>query len=300
VIKKGATSQSVYFEVLDSSSSTGARKTGLVYNTASLVAYYVRNQGSVVAISLATLAAANSAWSSGGFKEVDATNMPGLYRLDVPDAAFASGADSVVVTIQGASNMVQASYDIQLVAWDPQDGVRGGLTALPNAAAGANGGLPLSVDSAGRVDVLKINGTSQTARDIGASVLLSPGTGTGQISLSSGQVTVGTLAANVITASSIAADAITAAKIATDAIDADALAADAVTEIWAKAMSDISAVPGMTASVLDAVNWLFALARNKRTQTSTTETVFKDDGSTSLATSAKSDDGTTFTRGEYA
>jgi hypothetical protein len=39
-------------------------------------------------------------------------------------------------------------------------------------AAGASGGLPLSVDASGRVDVLKVNGTSQTARDLGASVLL--------------------------------------------------------------------------------------------------------------------------------
>ncbi len=34
----------------------------------------------------------------------------------------------------------------------------------------------------------QINGSTQTARDLGASVLLSPGTGTGQISLSSGAV----------------------------------------------------------------------------------------------------------------
>lgn len=38
----------------------------------------------------------------------------------------------------------------------------------------------------------QIGGTSQTGRDIGASVLLSSGTGAGQISLSSGAVTVGT------------------------------------------------------------------------------------------------------------
>lgn len=42
------------------------------------------------------------------------------------------------------------------------------------------------------VNTSQLGGTSQTGRDIGASVLLSPGTGTGQISLSSGQVTVGT------------------------------------------------------------------------------------------------------------
>jgi hypothetical protein len=37
-----------------------------------------------------------------------------------------------------------------------------------------------------QVDTREIGGTSQTARDIGASVLLSPGTGTGQVDLSSG------------------------------------------------------------------------------------------------------------------
>ena len=72
------------------------------------------------------------------------------------------------------------------IAADLSDAVRLGLTALPNANAGANGGLPLSVDTSGRVDVLKVNGTSQTARDLGASVLLSSGTGTGQLDFTSG------------------------------------------------------------------------------------------------------------------
>ena len=37
-------------------------------------------------------------------------------------------------------------------------------------------------------NTVKLNGTSQTARDIGASVLLSSGTGTGQVSITSGMV----------------------------------------------------------------------------------------------------------------
>lgn len=41
----------------------------------------------------------------------------------------------------------------------------------------------------GGADTRELAGTTQTARDIGASVLLSSGTGTGQISLSSGEVT---------------------------------------------------------------------------------------------------------------
>ena len=43
-----------------------------------------------------------------------------------------------------------------------------------------------------QVDTTQVGGTTQTARDLGASVLLSPGTGAGQVSLSSGAVTVAT------------------------------------------------------------------------------------------------------------
>jgi hypothetical protein len=198
MIKAGATSQSVYIEVLDSTSTTGGRKTGLVYNTAGLTAYYARNAGSATAITLATLAAANSAYSSGGFKEVDATNMPGVYRLDLPDAAIAAGVPSVVVTVRGATGMVQVSLEIQLTAIDLQDAVRGGMTALPNANAEAAGGLYTRGSGAGQinqpangqidVNTVKLSGTTQTARDLGASVLLSSGTGTGQLDFTGGVV----------------------------------------------------------------------------------------------------------------
>jgi hypothetical protein len=187
IVTKGATSQTVYVDLLDNASTSGGRKTGLSSASAGMTAYYVRAGGSAVAISLSTLAAANSAWSSGGMKEVDGTNMPGVYRYDIPDAAFASGADSVVITIK-ATGVVQVTLLVKLTAVDFQDAVRAGLTALPNATAGATNGLPLAVDSSGRVDVLKINGTSQTARDIGASVLLSAGSGAGQLDFTSGVI----------------------------------------------------------------------------------------------------------------
>jgi hypothetical protein len=142
IITKGATSKSIYVIILDSTSTTGGRKTGLVYNSSGLLAYYTLNQAAAVAITLATLAAANSAYSSGGFKEVDATNHPGLYRLDLPNAAL-TGADSCVVTLRGVTGMVQVDEEIQLTAVDLQDAVRGGMTSQPNANAGAAGGLPI-------------------------------------------------------------------------------------------------------------------------------------------------------------
>lgn len=113
-VRTGALSQSVYFFIADASSPTGAGLTGLVFNSSGLSGYYVREAGTATAITLATLAAANSAYSSGGFKEVDSANMPGIYRLDVPDAAFATGANRVAVQLKGAANMVVTQLEIDL------------------------------------------------------------------------------------------------------------------------------------------------------------------------------------------
>ncbi|RWO23363.1 hypothetical protein [Mesorhizobium sp.] len=230
-VKKGATGQSIYFDVLDSASSTGGRKTGLVFNTASLTAYYVRNQNTATSITLATLAAANTAWASGGFKEVDATNMPGIYRLDVPDAAFATGADSVAITIKGASGMVQASYDIQLV-----DNVESDTYARLGAPVGASisadvaavkAVLPSALVS-GRIDasVGAMAAAVLTATAIAADAItdakvasdVTIASVTGAVGSVTGNVTgsVGSVAAGGITATSFAADSITAAKLAAD------------------------------------------------------------------------------------
>ena len=88
------------------------------------------------------------------------------------------------------------SYTI--VAYDPFDSVRLGLTALPNAAAESAGGLYTRGTGAGQINqpangqidanTVKVSGTTQTARDLGASVLLSSGTGTGQLDFTSGVV----------------------------------------------------------------------------------------------------------------
>lgn len=115
-IEAGATSVSVPLFIQDSSSTTGAGLTGLAYNSGSLTAYYLRPGGSATAITLATLAAISSNWSSGGFKEADSTNLPGTYRLDIPDACLAPGARSVVIMLKGATNMAPCVLEIDLLA----------------------------------------------------------------------------------------------------------------------------------------------------------------------------------------
>lgn len=156
-IVAGATSQSINVFIQDSSSTTGAGLSGLVWNSTNLVAYYSftgTNAGSVQ-ITLATLAAANSAYSSGGFKEIDATNMKGWYRLDLPNAALATGKGrEVSIHIGGAvTNMAPCPIDIELTGWDNQDAVHGGMSALPNAAAAASGGLIINGSNSGTVTI---------------------------------------------------------------------------------------------------------------------------------------------------
>ncbi len=122
-IQAGKTSQSLNLFILDSTKSDGSGLTGLVYNSAGLVAYYTHTgtNATATAITLATLASVNSAFSSGGFKEISAANMPGVYRFDIPNNAIAAAkGQSVLIQLQGAANMVPVLIEIELVGWDNQ------------------------------------------------------------------------------------------------------------------------------------------------------------------------------------
>jgi len=187
--------------------------------------------------------------------------------------------------------------------------VRLGLTALPNAAAAASGGL------------------------------FTRGTGAGQIN----QTNNGRIDVDVV---AIANNAITAAAIATNAIDADALAADAIAEINATVdtaladydgpthgelvseinavQSDIAAlnnlsaaevnaevvdalatdtyaeptgVPPATATLAQKLGTLYMMSRNRVDVTASKKT-FYDDGNAAEFEKDLSDDGTIYSESE--
>lgn len=154
----GATSEIWQIFIQDSSSATGAGLTGLTNASGSLTAYFHRDTDTTAtAIALVSMTAGT--FTSSGFIQIDATNMPGWYQLCPPNAALASGAKSVGIQLKGATNMAPLNIEVQLLAVNVDDAVRMGMTALPNATAGANGGLPLG-DANARVDVGKWLGTA--------------------------------------------------------------------------------------------------------------------------------------------
>jgi hypothetical protein len=164
---KGATSVTAQVFIQDSSSTTGAGLTGLVFNSAGLTAYYMRPRAAATVISLVTQTV-TGAYSSGGFVEISATNAPGWYRLDIPDAVLAAGVDHVGIHLKGATNMAPLPMEIQLASTNPNDGVRGGMTALPDATADGVGGLPISDAGGLDLDAKLANTNEITAARMGA------------------------------------------------------------------------------------------------------------------------------------
>jgi hypothetical protein len=148
-INPGAVDQTVYFRLRDS--STGLPRTGLAYNSAGAQISYTRNRAAAASITPATLASASAAHSDGGFVEIDSTKCPGLYRLDLPDAAVASGVAQVVVSVT-FTGVIGESMRIALEQAPAGAGsiaftftVNNSVTSLP--ISGAN--VWVSTDSAG-------------------------------------------------------------------------------------------------------------------------------------------------------
>jgi len=167
LIKAGATNQSLDLFVLDSSATDGSGLTGVTATTTSLACYY-RVQPTGKATVLALVAnSATGAHTDGGFAVIDGTNMPGWYRLDLHDTVVANtGMASLVV--RGAASMAPVPIELQMVSFDPDDGVRLGLTSLPNAAADAAGGLPISDAGGLDIDTKLANTNEVTVARMGA------------------------------------------------------------------------------------------------------------------------------------
>lgn len=162
-IKAGSTSVSIMIffaanSTVSGQSYVGGGKTGITSGSPDLLFYYCLPAASAVNVAITDLAATNSAWSSGGIKEISAANMPGWYRFDIPNAAIASGRQVALyfkapaMSYPYSGDRWPLALSIQLTATNEQDAVRGGMTALPDAAAEAAGGLYTRGTGAGQIN----------------------------------------------------------------------------------------------------------------------------------------------------
>lgn len=121
----------IYFEVLNK--VTGARVTGA---TGGLNVNISKN-------------GASGAGATNTAVEVDATLLPGVYYIELTAAEVNTlGVYRLYITSTGMTQ----DATVNVVNWDPYDAVRSGMTALPNAAAEAAGGLYTRGSGAGQIN----------------------------------------------------------------------------------------------------------------------------------------------------
>ena len=104
IVAVGATDVTTYFVLrtaADGTATTGATIT-------SLDLQYTRSGVAPAAkVDATELAATDSVHAANKAKEIDATDQPGLYRVDWPDAAFVAGVREVTLTVKLASSFTE-------------------------------------------------------------------------------------------------------------------------------------------------------------------------------------------------
>jgi hypothetical protein len=188
-IKHGATDQSTVIRIIDS--TTGAPEQAVEHGDITL--WYRREGGSVTSITPASLAAANSAHADGGIEHLD----DGYYRVDLPDAACATGAAGVVIGGSVASMIVQAAYhplsafvlddgaspaDVAGAVWDKERASHTTAGTFGQGAASVQGNVTGSVASVS-------GAVGSVTGNVGGNVAGSVGSVTGNVGGSVGSVT---------------------------------------------------------------------------------------------------------------
>lgn len=279
----GSTSVSVYLRAF--TASTGLPKTDVVFNTSGIAAAYIRDKSASTSITLVTQTA-SGAYSSGGFVHVAG----GVYRLDVPNAALTSGVDYVSIVVSGVTDCVFTTIVVDLrprqvnvTQWSgtnvPTPNTAGYpiVTIKSGTATGelniTTGTVAASVAGTVAANVTQWNGSAVPTPNVAGHpiVTIRSGTATGELSITSGVVAAsvsGTVAANVTQ-----------------------FGGTSITSV-----AELTAPPAVNnASLLDQIRYTYHVLRNKQEVTASTRIIRRNDGTTAMASSSLTDNGTTLT-----
>jgi hypothetical protein len=189
-ILAGTTDRSILVFIPDPASTTGQGKTGL--NAAALTVTYTRVETdndvvhTDVTSSLNDLSALTDAHNDWGVKEVSSTLSKGLYRLDIADAVFATGAWYAVVQVTITSGTAAATPKaFRLYDYDPSTGVKLGNIAHGGTSAVLTIERLIAASTTSNEPAMKLTGNGS------ASGLLSTGGATGHGAKFTGGATSG-------------------------------------------------------------------------------------------------------------
>lgn len=126
-IKKGTQSKLLLIYALDATDSLSG-KTGLDAQSGDSSAAYLR-EGEAEVRRIPLACGKLGQYQVGSFVEVDSKLLPGVYQFGVPDEMLAEGAETVTLMLKFPGAVIEP-ISVPLVAYDPQDSERLGMSAL--------------------------------------------------------------------------------------------------------------------------------------------------------------------------
>jgi hypothetical protein len=323
IVAVGATDQSTVIRIVDA--ADGTPETGVTAATSGLALFYRREGAAAVALTESDLASASAAHADGGLYHLGA----GYYRVDVPDAAWLTGAAGVLVAGSATGMVVIGAYHPVLAPTE--------LTDIAAAVwAGAPAGTPVATiaaavrdisnaspaaDSLGEAVNAAAAGGGVTAADVwahgtrtlsaGTNIVLAKGVGvTGFNDLSAAQVNaeadtaltdagvtptvMGQIDATVSSRSTYAGGAVASVTGAVGSVTATVNATLIATGLDAIA---VTAPTGVASTFPQMVVQTWRRFFAKATKTDTQIRTYAANGTTVVTTQTVSDDGTTETQG---
>lgn len=153
-IERGETDVSINFVLVDP--STGDEETGLTITALDMS--YAKAGSTLVKADATALTAITDAHADWKMFEVDATNAPGLYRADFPDAAFSGIYNFVDIIVKGAA------INTAVIGCQLYDDVKADVTKISGDSTAADN-LESYTDGTDRigVDVQEIGSAGNTA-----------------------------------------------------------------------------------------------------------------------------------------
>jgi hypothetical protein len=126
-LKKGTTSKILLVYAVDATDPQRGKTQLKAQEPDSSAAYIREGEGQVQRVSL--LEGKTGEYRAGSFVEIDRELLPGVYQFGVPDAMLAPGAETVTLVLRFEGAIIEPIF-IHLVAYDPQDSDRLGMSAL--------------------------------------------------------------------------------------------------------------------------------------------------------------------------
>lgn len=177
---KNTASQKVFVFAFDTTNNTA--KTG---DAANITAYISKDYGAITAL------------TDTSATELDSTNAKGYYSFDISQTE--TNADEILVTAKSSTANIAVIGAPAIL-----------FTRAPNSGA-------LSIDSNGRVDIIKVAGTTQTAKDIGGAVPAAAAGASGGLLISGSNSGTTTLGALTVTGSMTISDGLLVSRSTSNA-----------------------------------------------------------------------------------